>query len=302
MLRLFEESAVLGPDHRLRVFPLWYDHILHGATNVHLSKTIGLGAAAQVLHRHDLSDLTARQLQWVLGANPFSRSLVFGVGHEYWQNFSVSLPNLVGGLSVGLNSYRDDSPAWGNNAVFPYKEIWIFSVGRMAHNLAHIGFPAWVTGVAPAGAVFRNQRTGETTNVRSSRFELSLPGGDYDVQFGDLSRKLSLPDGVHRELDLDPASVLVIELSAEPPSGNRVKIDLALSGRGSHRLAARLFNARLEGLPSQIDLETQAERHLELSLDIEDPSMPWLLIIVPDERLDDRVEIGGTAQPLREIA
>jgi hypothetical protein len=238
----------------------------------------------------------------VLGANPFSRSLVFGVGHDYWQNFSVSLPNLVGGLSVGLNSYRDDSPAWGNNAVFPYKEIWIFSVGRMAHNLAHIGFPAWVTGVAPAGAVFRNQRTGETTNVRSSRFELSLPGGDYDVQFGDLSRKLSLPDGVHRELDLDPASVLVIELSAEPPSGNRVKIDLALSGRGSHRLAARLFNARLEGLPSQIDLETQAERHLELSLDIEDPSMPWLLIIVPDERLDDRVEIGGTAQPLREIA
>ena len=37
-----------------------------------------------------------------------------------------------------MNSYQGDSPAWGNNAVFPYKELWILSSARLTQVLALI--------------------------------------------------------------------------------------------------------------------------------------------------------------------
>jgi hypothetical protein len=37
-------------------------------------------------------------------------------------------------------------------------------------------------------------------------------------------------------------------------------------------------------------------------VNIEDPSMPWLLTVIPDERIEGRTDISGTASPLRPIA
>ena len=136
--------------------------IFNGASIVHLSKTAGLMAAAQVRNRRDLAELVARQLQRMMGAKPFSRSLIYGEEYDYWQNFTVSLPSIVGGLSLGFNFYHGDSPAWPNNALFPYKEQWIFSNCRMMLNLAHVGIPARVSGSAPLGATFMEKRTGKT--------------------------------------------------------------------------------------------------------------------------------------------
>ena len=138
MLRQFEDAADLGADHRLRVFPLWFDHVRHGGTVIHMAQTSGLAAVARHRRSRRLMNLVDRQLQWVLGANPFSRSLIYGVGKDWWQNFTVEIPNLVGGACLGINSYSKDSPAWGNNAVFPYKEIWIMASCRLALVLADI--------------------------------------------------------------------------------------------------------------------------------------------------------------------
>jgi len=124
------------------VFPLWFDHVRHGASVVLLTKAIGLAAAARIRRHSGLHGLAERQLQWTLGCNPFSRSLMYGVGKDWWQNFTVEVPNLVGGLAVGMNSYTNDSPAWGNNAVFPYKEIWVVASSRAALLLARLIAPA----------------------------------------------------------------------------------------------------------------------------------------------------------------
>jgi len=167
MRQQFEDATDLGSDYRLRVFPLWYDHIRHGGTVVQLAKAIGLAAAARVRGKPELSDLAERQLQWVVGANPFSRSLMYGVGKDWWQNLTIELPNLVGGLAVGINSYRGDAPAWGNNAIFPYKEMWVLASSRAALLLARLIAPPG-TSVPGLGA--------SAEVVGSGAVELRVPG------------------------------------------------------------------------------------------------------------------------------
>ena len=100
-LEMYEAATPLTEEMRLRIFPLWFNHVQHGSTTAHLCRTAGLACAAQVRGRLELADLAARQVQWVLGANPFSRSLMFGVGYDYWQNFTVDLVNLVGDWAWG---------------------------------------------------------------------------------------------------------------------------------------------------------------------------------------------------------
>jgi len=56
------------------------------------------------------------------------------------------------GGTLGFNSDRDDWPAWGNNALFPDKELWVVSSCRMAHVLAYVGAPDSVTGSASDGS------------------------------------------------------------------------------------------------------------------------------------------------------
>jgi hypothetical protein len=302
MTQMFEASAVLSQEQRVRVFPLWYDHVRHGASNVHLGKSIGLAAAAPVLQRPDCTDLAARQLQWMLGTNPFSRSLMYGVGQDWWQNFCVELPNFVGGLSLGFNSYRDDAPAWGNNAVFPYKEMWVFSSCKVAHELALIGAPAHIEGTAPTGATFENLRTGRRTNLPPGRFSLSLVGGHYAIHHDKQTRRVALADGTRRTIELDTSAAPLLELRAVDTTGARRELVLTLKGSGRHRLAARMFNAELAGLPASVEIGAEGQQRLRLTLQMKDPTSPWLLMVVPNERLADRAELAGTFQRLRNIA
>ncbi|GAA1963691.1 glycoside hydrolase family 9 protein [Microbacterium deminutum] len=296
MQRMFEDGMDLGGDYRLRRFPLWCDHVRHGATTVHLGKTIGLAQAAIARGSAADMNLASRQLEWVVGANPFSRSLVYGVGFDWWQNFSAELPNLVGGLSLGFNSYTGDTPAWGNNAVFPYKEQWVYSSSRMAMVLARVGTPARVRGEAPAGATFTMRATGDEGVVAPGSFDLMIPAGEYDVQFGGTRTSLVVVDGARLTLRLDESQWLMIELRAEASSTERVRVTLDVSGEGSHSIALRTRN--LDALvPDVIDVELArgATQRFELDLQVTDAAAPWTLVAIPDRDVNASREVGGSA-------
>jgi len=301
MLRMFEAAHNLGADHRLRVFPLWSDHIRHGATTVQLSKAIGLGAAAAVMNRADLSELSERQLQWVIGANPLSRSLVYGIGYDYWQNFTVSLPNFVGGMSLGFNSYDDDAPAWGNNAVFPYKEQWVYSSCRIAHNLARIGVPARISGTAPQGAALRNLRTGTLIQIPRGRYSLQLAPGDYAVTFGAVTRRISLGHAAVRQLRLDPDAALDMRIERGPVVGATVTLRVHATGMGGHRLQARTFNCSASGLPAHLHLRPGEPQVLTLTLTVTDAATAWMITLIPDGNLSERVDATGTIAGVRPL-
>ncbi|MBC2664188.1 glycoside hydrolase family 9 protein [Novosphingobium flavum] len=276
MQQQYADGTPLGPNHRLRVFPLWYDHVRKGATTVHMSKTIGLGVAAAALHRPDLSDLAARQVQWVLGTNPFSRSLIYGVGNAFWQNFTVALPNFVGGMSLGFNSYEGDAPAWGNNAVFPYKEMWVYSNCRMAMNLARIGIGASVSGSAPQGAEFRNERTGAITRVRPGKFGIQLASGRYAVRFGGVEQSLSVADGTTLTLALDPLRSASLAAVVRSSNGRRRTIELSVTGSGSHQLETKIWNAKVVDAPDTVQAGKKPAIDTVI-IEIIDPLSPWYL-------------------------
>ncbi len=291
MQQQYDAGTRLGPNHALRVFSLWYDHVRKGSSTVHMSKTIGLGAAAAVLQRADLSDLAARQVQWVLGANPFSRSLLYGVGNAFWQNFTVALPNFVGGMSLGFNSYEDDAPAWGNNAVFPYKEMWVYSSCRMAMNFARVGAGARIKGAASAGAKFRHLRTGKVTSLRPGRFDLQIDAGAYAVRYGAIERTVTLADGGSLELSLDPNHTAVMSATSHLTGPGRHQIDLAVLGTGTHDLKVRSWNAAVTG-PKQIEASSTVAIH-PVSVEVADQSQPWIVTFSTTSDPRNLITISG---------
>jgi Glycosyl hydrolase family 9/Cellulase N-terminal ig-like domain len=291
---MFEAATYLSAEQRLRMFPLWYDHVRHGSSTVHLSKTAALLSAAVARGRSDLAELSARQLGWIVGANPFSRSIVYGVGADWWQNFTVSLPNLVGGLSLGFNSYEGDAPAWGNNAVFPYKEMWVYSSCRLALNLARVAARARMVGTATAGATLRNVRTRAEIAVPQGAFDLSMPAGEYDVHYGGITRRVGLVGGSTRRLQLDSSSPIAIDLDySDVPAGGFIRASVAGSGR--HLIELRASNASTETTRLDVELEKGVPLSMEWPVRIIDPLKPWALVVVPDGLADDAVEAFGGA-------
>ena len=301
MREQYEAATYLSPGQRLRIFPLWTDHVRHGASCVHLTKTLGLAAAAQGRRRADLSDLISRQLQWEIGANPFSRSLVYGVGYHWWQNFTVSLPNLVGGAPVGMNCYRDDAPAWGNNAVFPYKEIWVLSSARWAANLARVPGCVSVAGVAPQGARLRRISTGEITVVHKGDFELTLPADRYELQYGTFAREMSLLDGARYRVDLDPSRAIDLEIFAREATADTVRLRIRARGVGTREILLRVSNGRVPDTRLTVSLGSGSTREIECLLTVVDRLRPWVVIAIPDGRVGEGVEAFGTVARLREM-
>ncbi len=293
MLQMYEAGAALSADARLRMFPLWHNHVQHGASVVHLGKSAGLASAAQLRGNGDLAELAARQVQWLLGANPFSRSLVYGVGHDFWQNFTVAMPNLVGGMSLGFNSYEGDSPAWGNNAVFPYREQWIFSACRMAVNLAHIGMPARIIGHAAAALTLREHRTGRTLAVDPGRFSLLVPAGTYSIRCGSFEWQRQFVDGREYRLTFDPSAALDLKLSATTDADGAVIVIASLRGNGRHGLELRLFNAVTDRQRRSVRLREQRSESIEWRIVVADTKKPWAAVCVPDGAIDARAEVFG---------
>ena len=204
-------------------------------------------------------------------------------------------------MSLGFNSYEGDAPAWGNNAVFPYKELWVYSSCRIAHNLARIGVPGRVGGSAPQGASFRSLRTGAVTQVQRGRYGLTLPPGDYDVAFGGVTRRISLGNAAARKLRLDPDATLDMRIQVGSVAGSMVTLKVRLAGAGLHTLQARTFNCRATGLPARVTLRPGEKKELMLELAVAVPETKWVVVLVPDGNLSDCAEASGKLVEVRSL-
>ena len=66
--------------HFLRRFPVWTEH--RGNCGTTLSQAKALSTAARLLKNSELADLAREQMYWAVGRNPFSKSLMYGEGHD----------------------------------------------------------------------------------------------------------------------------------------------------------------------------------------------------------------------------
>jgi len=130
MLRQFMDGTPLNNDYVLRSFPIYYDALFHGNTNIHMSSTWALAEASR-LRRDTLGmKLVGKQFEWLFGANPFSQSLMYGEGHDFAPHFAYCLKDLVGALPVGMDCMSGDDPHWSATNTATYKEIWVEPVNR----------------------------------------------------------------------------------------------------------------------------------------------------------------------------
>ena len=130
MMRQFMDGTALGNDYMLRTFPIYSDDLFHGNTNIHMSSTWALAEASRLRKDSEGMQLVGKQFQWLFGANPFSQSLMYGVGYDFPPHFAYCLKDLVGALPVGMDCMSGDDPHWSATNTATYKEIWVEPVNR----------------------------------------------------------------------------------------------------------------------------------------------------------------------------
>ena len=128
----------MDDDHYLRMFPVWTSHRGNNA-NI-LSFGIGLAAANQLLKDPQMHNIAQAQLEWVVGKNPFSQSLMYGEGYDFSTQYAAFPGDVTGGLPVGIQTRLDlDIPFWPASVLHNYKEIWIHPSYRWLELLDYLG-------------------------------------------------------------------------------------------------------------------------------------------------------------------
>ena len=118
-----ENGVKLDSEHYLRVFPVWFS--FKGNTAVNLATGKAAAIASRILDDKELKDIAEKQLEWVVGYNPFGQSLIYGEGSNYCQLYNALPGETVGEIPVGMQSYfNGDEPYWPQFNTATYKEVW----------------------------------------------------------------------------------------------------------------------------------------------------------------------------------
>jgi hypothetical protein len=131
------EGVRLDDDHFLRRFPVW--SVMRGNHGTILSQALGLAAAGRFLEDQQVLELVQRQLEWVVGRNPFCQSTMWGEGYDFAPQYTAMSGNLVGGLPVGIQThFNRDTPYWPTENCYNWKEIWVHPSSRWLGILAEL--------------------------------------------------------------------------------------------------------------------------------------------------------------------
>ena len=119
----------LNERYYLKRFPVWRD--FRGNSGRMLSQAKGLAVIANFLQDKELMDIIYHTFDWHLGVNPFAQSLMYGEGYRFAAQFSRASGNLVGGLTVGVQThFNRDEPYWPTEIGYTWKEIYVHSSTR----------------------------------------------------------------------------------------------------------------------------------------------------------------------------
>ena len=155
----------LGSGYYLRRLAVWMDY--RGEFGTILPQAEALGLASHLRGNLDAEQLAQQQLEWVIGRNPFSESMMWGEGYDFTPQYSPSSGDIVGSLPVGIQSRGDsDVPYWPVQNTWTYKEVWVHPVGRWIALMRDLAGPALVEGQAAGPVVFQEKNWGR--ELRSS--------------------------------------------------------------------------------------------------------------------------------------
>jgi hypothetical protein len=219
----------MGDGWYLRAFPVWFAR--KGNYGVLLSQAKALSVASRLRGDSAGLDLAQQQAQWVVGRNPFTQSTMYGEGHDWAQQYSVSSGDFVGTLPVGMQSRGvTDLPYWPSQNMYVYKEVWVHSnirwlalVQDLMAGMAPRGSDAGLSLAATArgdAVTLRLTATGSGTH----RYELRLENLTGDAK----PRVVTLRDGAPAVIEwtvrrLDPAAPWVAVVVRDGDAARRAE-------------------------------------------------------------------------------
>jgi len=176
------EGVDIGADHFLRVFSAQINWQFRGNTGTALAQTKCMSAASVFRNNAALMDLVQKQLQWTVGQNPFSQSIMYGEGYDYTPYYTPQIGDAVGALPVGIKAkFTRDVPYWSPTSTWNYKEVWIHPTACWLWVMADIVQPDLQTGEEPQVALdWHVDESGQVTIAAKAadkgehRYELML--------------------------------------------------------------------------------------------------------------------------------
>lgn len=320
----------MGGGYYLKAFPVWFAR--RGNYGVLLSQAKGLSTAAHLRGDWKSADLAQKQLEWVVGRNPFVQSTMWGEGYDFTQQYSVSSGDIVGSLPVGMMTRgNSDVPYWPPQNCYVYKEVWVHSSARWLWLMQDLAGPALVEGrVKPgvssvefagaraaspatgvAGARAGNQASGlagggqaeglvpasPASSVKADAggaFRAFLPEGNYVVRAGGEQTSVTLLPGGAYSLDLRPGQALDFRVTQETSASGETTIRLTARGSGRHTFVLRTDNLIVDPAEKEVVLQPGKPASVMWKGHANNANAPWLAVVIPDENMELRREVLNT--------
>ena len=113
----------LSDQFYLRRFPVAYQ--FRGFHAVLMGKAKAAFILADILKDTALKNIATRQLEYMVGYNPFACSTIYGEGYDYPPIYGAFAGDVVGAVPVGIETFEnEDAPYWPMQVNATYKEIW----------------------------------------------------------------------------------------------------------------------------------------------------------------------------------
>jgi hypothetical protein len=285
----------LGKGHYLRLFPVWMDYRGHFGTI--LPQAQALAAAGFLRNDEGSIDLAERQLEWIIGRNPFAASTMYGAGYDFSPLYSPSSGQMVGGLPVGIQTRgAEDVPYWPVQSTWTYKEIWGHPATNWIWLLSAIEGPALLSGRADSAVVLREAATGQvivlTPDSADGSFSAKVSPGSYTVTCGGMEEIKELVAGASYRLDLRSDSCISLRVSKEI-SGSTCVIRVEMRGGGEHKLSVRGDGINFGQPQRSVRLVPGKKQTLLFRGIIESGSKPWVAQVIPDDDYANADEVAS---------
>lgn len=127
----------LSKTHYLRRFPVAYQ--FRGFHAILMGKAKAAFILSRLLEDAELKHIATRQMEYIVGYNPFAMSTIYGDGYDYPPLYGAYAGDVVGAVPVGIETFEnDDEPYFPMQNNCTYKEIWTHTTARMMWLVAEL--------------------------------------------------------------------------------------------------------------------------------------------------------------------
>jgi hypothetical protein len=284
-----EGGVRLGDGYYFKRFPVWFSFRGNHAPVMSWGRAAAL--CGKIRDDYDIAEIAQRQMEWIIGRNPFAQSTMYGEGYDFSQMYVVLPGEQVGEMVVGIESWEnEDVPFWPQVNTATYKEVWTHSSLRWLWLAADCCGPAtvelYVDYTAGEKLTFTNVLSHQAyilePEYKTGKISCKLPAGRYTINYKGATVDKTFVAAKKYEI----TSLMSFDTSCET-KGDEVKITVKMKGQNEISLSTKTANITLDN-PVKTANTTET---LVFNGKITNPAKPWLALFIPGGNLAEAFEV-----------